>query len=346
MRILIDINHPKDINVFLNVINRLSTDGHSIKIVAANKENILEILNSYCLDYEVKPHYTGLFNKLCGMFKNDYRVYKIAKNFNADLFVSFGSPYAAQASFLLRKDHISFTDTDTEKATINQFVFTTLLFSKVDYVPTCHRIDRGEKQKKFNGYYELSYLHPKYFTPDPGVLQIAGLQKGEKYTILRLSALNAHHDVNAEGFNFKNEADILSFVNSLLKYGKVFITTEIELGPELEKYKVNVPPENFHSLLYYSSLYIGEGASMAAEAAVLGVPSIYVSNTTRGYLEELEHRYDLCYTLVDKSEALNKAIAILKRNSRDEWVIKREKMLNDKIDVVEFIVKTIEYELH
>ncbi|SFM56904.1 DUF354 domain-containing protein [Methanolobus profundi] len=341
MRILIDINHPKDINVFLNVIKILSIDGHSIKIIAANKENILDILKSYCLDYEVKPHYTGLFNKLCGMFKNDYRVYKIAKKFGADLFVSFGSPYAAQASFLLRKDHISFTDTDSEKATINQFVFTTLIFSKVDYVPSCHRIDRGKKQKKFNGYYELSYLHPKYFTPDESVLQFAGLQKFEKYTILRLSALNAHHDVNAEGFNFKNESEILSFVESLQKYGKVFITTEIELTPELETYKVNVPPESFHSFLYYSSLYIGEGASMAAEAAVLGVPSIYVSNTTRGYLEELEQRYGLAYTIVNSAEALEKAVDILTKNSNDEWTIKRNKMLSEKIDVVEFIVEVI-----
>ena len=36
-------------------------------------------------------------------------------------------------------------------------------------------------------------------------------------------------------------------------------------------------PEQIHDLLNYSSGYVGEGASMAKEAAVLGVPSVYVS---------------------------------------------------------------------
>ena len=35
-------------------------------------------------------------------------------------------------------------------------------------------------------------------------------------------------------------------------------------------------PAHAHTLLSYSSRYVGEGASMAKEAAVLGVPSVYV----------------------------------------------------------------------
>jgi len=344
MRIFIDLNHPKDINIFRNVIHRLQLDGHSIKIVAANKENMIDILDSYGFEYETKPHYDGLLNKILGMLKNDYRLYKIAKKFNADIFASFGSPYAAQVSTILGKEHISFSDTDSDKATINQFVVTTLLFSKVDYVPECHRIDRGKKQKKFNGYYELSYLHPLYFKPDPTVLSKIGLTLKDKYIILRFSALNAHHDIGAEGFNFTDEKDILTYIEKLSVYGKVFLTTEIKLSHELEKYKANIPPTDFHSFLFYSSLYMGEGASMAAEAAVLGVPSIYVSNTTRGYLEELETKYGLAYTIVNRDEAFNRAVKILTYNRKEEWALKREKMLNDKIDVVDFMVQAIEKE--
>lgn len=345
MRIFIDLNHPKDVNLFRNVIHRLVLDGHSIKIVAADKENIIEILDSYGFEYEVKPHYNGLFYKVLGMLKNDYRLYKIAKKFDADIFTSFGSPYAAQVSKMLGKKHISFSDTDSDKATINQFVLTTLLFSEVDYVPECHRIDRGKKQKKFNGYYELAYLHPFYFKPDPSVLSEIGLSQNEKYMILRLSALNAHHDVGAEGFNFVNENDILDFIEKLSPYCKIFLTTEIDISPQLEKYKANVPPTEFHSFLFYSSLYMGEGASIAAEAAILGVPSIYVSNTTRGYLEELEQKYGLCYTIVDRNRAFDKTVEILTSDLKEEWGTKRMKMLDDKVDVVDFMVAAIEKEL-
>ncbi|TGC11560.1 DUF354 domain-containing protein [Methanolobus halotolerans] len=344
MRILIDLNHPKDINIFRNVIHRLILDGHSIKIVAANKENMVDILDSYGFEYETKPHYNGLVNKIVGMVKNDYRLYKIAMKFNADIFASFGSPYAAQVSRILGKDHISFSDTDSDKATINQFVLTTLLFSKVDYVPECHRIDRGKKQKKFNGYYELSYLHPLYFKPNPDVLFKLGLSPEDRYIVVRFSALNAHHDIGAEGFNFRNEEEILTYIKNLSAYAKVFLTTEIKLSPTLEKYKPNVSATDFHSFLFYSSLYVGEGASMAAEAAILGVPSIYISNTTRGYLEELENKYKLCYTIVNKEEALNKAISLFEPNVKSLWAEKRMKMLDNKIDVVEFIVDAIEKE--
>ena len=82
---------------------------------------------------------------------------------------------------------------------------------------------------------------------------------------------------------------------------------------------------------------------MASEAAILGVPSIYVSNTRRGYLNELEEKYGLVYTISDSKLALDKAISLLKKDGlRKEWQSKRKKMLEEKVNVVEFIVDIIE----
>jgi len=45
----------------------------------------------------------------------------------------------------------------------------------------------------------------------------------------------------------------------------------------------------------------------------------------------------------DQNEALKKAIEILENeNSKKEWQKKREKLLNDKIDVTKFMVEFIE----
>ena len=68
---------------------------------------------------------------------------------------------------------------------------------------------------------------------------------------------------------------------------RIFISSEKEIPPNLEKYKLLVPVEKMHSVLYFSSLYIGEGATMASEAAVLGTPSIYLSKLSVGYLKDL-----------------------------------------------------------
>lgn len=342
MRILIDLNHPKDVNIFRNVISIFEEKGYKIKLVAANKENVLDILDDYELKYEVKKHYKGLLRKAIGMLQNDYLIYKIAKKFKPDIFASFGSPYAAQVSKMFGKKHISFSDTDTNITTVNHFGITTLFFSEVDYVPLCHKKNRGPKQKKFNGYYELAYLHPKYFIPNNDIFKMLCLSQNDRYIILRFSALNAHHDIGAHGFDFRTEQEIRDFIVSLEKYGTVFITSEVKLSDELESYKAKIPSTDFHSFMYHSSLYIGEGASMASEAAVLGVPSIYVSNTTRGYLNELEHKYDLVYTISDKDKALEKAVSLLKINVKDEWKQKKEKMLRDKVDTTEFIVDVLE----
>jgi predicted glycosyltransferase len=92
-------------------------------------------------------------------------------------------------------------------------------------------------------------------------------------------------------------------------------------------------------------MYIGDGASMAAEAAILGVPSIYVSNMKRrwGYINELEKRYGLLYTFSDREKALEKASKLLKyKNFENKWQKKREKMLSEKIDTAKYMVEFIE----
>ena len=343
MKILLDINHPKDVNVFRNVIRRLERNGHEIKIIAGNKENTLEVLSAYGFDYIPKKHYRSLVNKAIGMLKSDYTIYKVSKEFKPDIFVSFGSPFAAQVSKLFRKPHISFSDTDTEVVSINLFAILTLPFSEVDYVPACLRINRGPKQKRFNGYYELAYLHPRYFNPDPTVLEKLGLSRNERYIILRFSALTSHHDIGVHGFDFKSNEELSEFIRELKDYGHVFITSEIKLSRELEKYKVKISPNDLHSFISFATLYLGEGATMAAEAAVLGVPSIYVSTTTRGYLDELEEKYGLAFTISSKDKALKKALELLEdKDIKTKWQRKREIMLNEKIDVTKFMEDVIE----
>ena len=76
-------------------------------------------------------------------------------------------------------------------------------------------------------------------------------------------------------------------------------------------------------------MYIGDGASIAAEAGILGVPSIYITNSRRwGFLEDLENNYGLVYTFPERTKALEKALSLLKKKDlKNEWNMKRERML-------------------
>ena len=63
----------------------------------------------------------------------------------------------------------------------------------------------NNKHITFNGYSELAYLHPNYFKADPSVLENLGLDKDEKFIIIRFVAWGASHDIKQQGFTDKEE---------------------------------------------------------------------------------------------------------------------------------------------
>ena len=338
MKVLICVWHPKDVNTLKNVIELLNKKGHEVKIVAALKENTTSILDAYNFEYETLKHFDTIFYKAIGLLKLDFDLYTISKKFSPDVLVG-GSPYAAHVGKLLGKPHICLSD--TERATLALFL--SLPFSDILCTPLCFSKNFGDKQISFDGYFELAYLHPNYFSPNPSILEKFGLSRDERFVLLKFSSLNSSHDLGVKGFNFKTNNEILEFITKLEVYGRVLVFSEVKLTSKLEKYKIDIPLTEFHNLMSFATMYIGEGATMAAEAAVLGVPSIYVSTTRRGYLDELETKYDLAYTVSNKKKALEKSIFLLKdKDIKTKFQIKRELMLNEKIDPTEFMIDIIE----
>lgn len=338
MKILLDVSHPKDINVFRNVILLLKKKGHDVKIVARAKENTRRIIEEHGFEAEYGPYYSSFIKKVIGIPVIDLWLYRISRNYRPDIFVSFGSPYSAHVSRLMGRPHIAFIDTEIAGFAINLM----LPFTDEVYTSGSFTTDLGKKQIRFDSYLELAYLAPDYFTPDASVLKKYGL-KERSYIILRLSALSSHHDINAQGFSFSSETELKDYIRALEEYAKVVIFPEERTWDLIDEYSLDINPNDFHNILYYSLMCIGEGATMVSEAAILGVPSLYVSNTRRGYLDELEKKYGLCYSLTNKDDALVKAISILGTEGNQAiWNKRRGSMLNEKVDLVKFIVDAIE----
>jgi len=97
-----------------------------------------------------------------------------------------------------------------------------------------------------------------------------------------------------------------------------------------------------HDLLAYSSLYLGEGATMAAEAGVLGIPWIFVSRIGRGFLREQETVYGLGRTVQTSQEARDLVPQFVTPAARAEWKLRRDRLLAEKEDVVNFVISTLE----
>lgn len=211
------------------------------------------------------------------------------------------------------------------------FKYATAVFS-----PNCCNISPyNHKKISYNGYHELAYLHPNYFVPDKS--KISSLFVANKpYFILRFAELTAHHDKGKKGINLSIAKKL---IEKLTPFGQVFITSERKLETELESYRIKIHPTAMHHALFFANMYIGDSQTMAAEAAVLGTPSIRFNDFVGklGYLEELEHRYQLTFGIsTSNTDALFKKVDELLNtpNLADEFEQRKQKMLASTEDVM------------
>lgn len=337
MKVLVDIGHPAHVHFFKNTIWNLEKKGHKVMVASRDKDVVIELLNAYKIPHTVLSTVKeGKAHLLEEWLVREIKLMDMVRKFDPDLLMGILSPPAAHVAWMQRKKCIIFND--TEHAEIAQKL--TYPFCDLICTPSSFKKDVGRKQIRYNGYHELAYLHPSYFTPQPEILQELGVQTDEPFVILRFVSWGAHHDVGHHGIENK-----VALVKELGKFGKVFITSEGPLAEQFEPYRIRVSSEKIHHLLYYSTLYVGEGATMAVESSILGTPSIYISTLsgTMGNFSELEEKYDLLYNYTDSEAALNKAIELLKDpDLKKSWALKRAALLRDKIDVTDFMVKLIE----
>jgi predicted glycosyltransferase len=340
MKILFEANHPAHVHFFKNAIRNLEDRGHEVLIEARDKDVTFALLDTYKLNYKVVgPHYKSLVKKAYGLVKTDFKLLKIGREFKPDVLIGRGSVYLAHLSVLINKPYIAFVDTEHAKL----MAWLTLPFTDAILTPSCFKKKINPKKHiKFDGYKELAYLHPNYFKPDSSVLDDLELSRNDNFIVLRFVSWRASHDVGERGFDIETK---MQFIKKLENYSRIFITSETELGREFEKYKINIPIEKIHSLLYYATMYIGESPTMTTESAILGTPAICVSSwaCSCGNFEDLYNNYGLIYCFKNQNNAITFALDLLEDNNlKKKWKRKREKLLNDKIDVTKFMTDFIE----
>ena len=124
----------------------------------------------------------------------------------------------------------------------------------------------------------------------------------------------------------------------------MYVTSEAGLPSDLKKYSLKLKnKKDLFDVINSASLVFGEGATIACEAAMLGVPAVFVNSLQLGYLKELEKDYGLVYNFKDEKAGLQKAVELLKdKKILEKHAAKRKKMLKDKIDVTDYMVKFVE----
>jgi predicted glycosyltransferase len=160
----------------------------------------------------------------------------------------------------------------------------------------------------------------------------------EPLAIVRLFSWGAVHDRGHSGFTGEARAALL---RRLGERARVFVLSEAPLAAEFDRYRLTVGPEKIHHLLHYARLYVGEGATMATEAGLLGTPSVYLSSLvgTMGNFDELAERYGLVYATRSADEAMREAVRLLEDpQSKAAWQEKRRRLLDEKTDVTAWMI--------
>lgn len=340
MNILIDIGHPAHVHVTKHFAHEMEAKGHCVLFTCRQKEFIIQLLEAEGFRYvSFGKKYTTTLKKLWGLLEFDYKMLRTSLLFKPDMFVSLGSMYAAQVSSLLRKPHISFEDTYNMEQVRLYRPFTDLILTG-DYE---HPVMSKTREFRMAGYNELAYLHPKRFTPDESVLDELGIKKDEKYVVVRFVAWNASHDLGHKGISMANK---MKAVRDFATIGKVFISSENSLPHEFDKYRLPTHPKRIHDVIAFASLVYGESSTMSEEAAMLGVPSVYLNNDSTYYTKHLERDYQLMYNLTESEDDQQKAIQIgmdiLRQADSQEWKKRQLCMQRERIDVTAFLVWLVE----
>ena len=339
MRILIDIGHPAHVHYFKNIANILEERSSVILFTCRDKDVTVSLLEQYGFKFiNIGRSYKSIIGKIFGLIFSTLRLSLISIKYKPDIYLN-ASVSSAVVAWLFCKPHISIEDT-FNKEQVNLYLLFTSCILTGDY----EHPNLGDKEIRYNGYQELLYLHPKYFNPDKIILEELGLNNDTPYVIVRFVAWNASHDIGHKGISNKNKLEV---VRTFSKYAKVFISSENQLPPDLEKYRIPVSPHKLHDAIAFSSLIYGESATMVSEGAMLGVPGIYLDKTGRYYTRDQEIRYELVFNFSESEEdqikSISKGVELLtKNNLRKYWQIKRLKMLQEKIDVTSFIIWFIE----
>jgi len=348
--VLFYLNHPAHFHLFSNAISQLSNDGYQIVIVSVAKDVLDDLLKSQGWAY------TNIFpegrrdgnksiwhNTIVGYFKTLFRLIKVVRKAKPGLLIGTEGTLA-HVGFLLGVASFLFNEDDT-KATPENYLF--YPFATKIVLPNC--CDAGQwkgKRISYDGYHELAYLHPQNFFPDFNVVQ-KFIPDAGRYFILRLAQLTASHDAGKTGITDAIAGEI---IDRLEKHGKVFISSERPLSERLEKYRLNLPAQEILHALYYADLYIGDSQTMAAEAAVMGTPSIRFNDFVGklGYLNELERQYELTFGIATtEPEKLYAKIEELVNtpNLKSHYANKRKIMLVEQINTSSFFIDVIKERL-
>ena len=368
MKILVYLGHPAHFYLYKNAIVNWREHGHNVEILIKKKDILQQLLDNQGWEYHNILSEGRKSNKIgmaLGVLKRAIRQNQFCARFKPDIMTGT----SVENSIIGPLRHVPVVNCNEDDAAVVP-LYAKLSYPGADAIlnpVVCNSGKWDTKATKYPSYQELAYLHPNHFAADKNIVEEYGIDTTKPYFVMRFASLKAHHDDGVKGINTEIAQRL---VDILSPHGQIYITSERELEPQFEPYRIRINPLDMHHVMAFASLYIGDSQTMAAEAGVLGTPFVRLNDFVGrlSYIHELEAptdytpRTDGYVPFVDKHvpedthyclgyghktadvEGFYRSIEkwLAEPNRKSICSTRREKMLRDKIDYAKFLTWFIE----
>ena len=265
MNILFDIIHPADVNFFKASIFRLQETDNNVFVSYRDRGKLFSIL-SYELSnirlIKLGMHQKTVWCKVWAQILRDFAMFSVVKSLDIDVVACFGSVSVIGARLAGAK-FVAFDDDYEYKLA---FYHPNLLANKhvyPDFIPL-----RNSRVKVYHGYKELAYLHPDVFKISNIILP------KNRYCFIRVighASINYADEMQTDWVALYRLLEKLSIV----PYVSIEMKEEERLFRNIGYNVLKEPVEEFYSFLSNAQFVITLGDTIAREASLLAVPTLY-----------------------------------------------------------------------
>lgn len=352
MKVWLDILTPKQANFFGELQHRLSAKGFKTFLTTREYREVNELLELKGIDSIKVGRYGGgeLKDKLVESSNRSSALATIVEEQKPDVSISFSSPEAARVAFGLKIPHYCISDSPHADAVcrltipLSQKLFTPWIIPV--YAWTRYGITSRDVVR-------YKALDPAVWLAghrsDPKALDSLKLDLSKPVIVVRTPEEFAAYLSNRSSSLSNKATDIVERLLSLDGQGlQVVILPRYDVqGEKIRKRfgdRVIVPEHVIDaiSLMRLSSVFVGGGGTMTAEAALLGVPVISYYPGDQTFVERFLMNYGLVERVLDPGRVAQRAVAISKsQDFREFYQKKSARLVHSMEDPLRVIIQRI-----
>ncbi len=332
MKVLIEVVHPADVLFYRRPIEMFEARDDEVRVISRHKDVACDLLDEFGIRHRpLTKAGRGTVGLARELLQREIALMREVRRFRPQVMLGFGGVAISHVGRLMRVP--TAVHYDSENATMQ----TRLAWPFVDSltVPDAYTGAVPEaRTRRLAGIKELSFFAPSVFRPDRERALAAGLDPARANIVMRLVEWRANHDLGKAGWS---DAEAEAIVASLAPKAKLHVSAEGALPDALAPHRYTGRTADIHHLMAFSDALIGESATMASEAAALGVPALYAGQDFPGYTEGLARAGLVTLVRPEERKALV-ARALMLLEDRKGFDARRAKWLSKCPDWAEDVV--------